>query len=128
MTTPDYLVRFISWTKIKVRIYLKPNKNRKVVIFYVYQHPTVAWQFTEKREKAEGRNIPKKAFIEQFIDAKITINRIRKEFGNEVDIALVKKDYKKNTVETVINIKQNRQSIDDFIKDSYTKKELESIL
>src|SRR3989338_729992 len=48
------------------------DKKRRVFIFYVYQHPSVAWRFTEAREKIEGRKIPKSAFIEQFIGARET--------------------------------------------------------
>ncbi len=44
------------------------NKDRQVRIFFVYQKPDVAWNFTAARETAEGRNIPKDAFIEGFLE------------------------------------------------------------
>ena len=40
------------------------NKNREVAIHYIYQDPLVAWRFTKKREKLEGRRVPKKVFVE----------------------------------------------------------------
>jgi len=40
------------------------KKKRMVQILYVYQDPALAWQFVQAREKAEGRHIPPKQFIE----------------------------------------------------------------
>lgn len=40
----------------------------RVTIFYVYQDPKTAWHFTQKREIAEGRHVPKKAFINAFLN------------------------------------------------------------
>lgn len=52
------------------------EKNRQILIFYIYQKPEVAWKFTQARETAEGRNIPKSAFIDQFLGARETVARI----------------------------------------------------
>lgn len=103
------------------------KKKRPVFIFYVYQKPEVAWKFTEAREKTEGRNIPKSAFIEQFFGARDTINRIRTEFVKDIIIFLVKKDFEKNTVEDITQLKAE-ESIDNYISESYTKEKLEEEL
>jgi len=103
------------------------DKGRRVFIFYVYQKPSVAWKFTQAREKAEGRRIPKSAFIEQFLGARETIERIGKEFGAAVSIVLVKKDFEKNSVEDIVNINDGRP-IDASITECYTRDELERSL
>ena len=103
-------------------------KHRLISIFYVYQKPEVAWKFTKAREEAEGRNIPKSAFVEQFFGARDVVNRIREEFGEEIIVFLVKKDFESNTVEGIVEIKQNNRSIDDYIQDRYTKEDLENLL
>ena len=103
------------------------KKKRPVFIFYVYQKPEVAWKFTEAREKTEGRNIPKSAFIDQFFGARDTINRIRLEFTKDIVIFLVKKDFDKNTVENIIQLKP-KEPIDNYIDESYTKEKLEEEL
>ncbi|MBI5470338.1 zeta toxin family protein [Candidatus Kaiserbacteria bacterium] len=103
------------------------DKKRRVFVFYVYQHPEVAWRFTEAREKVEGRNIPKSAFIEQFLGARETVERIREAFGSAVSIVLVKKDFEVNTVEAVKELDANK-TIDVSIGKRYTKEELEQIL
>lgn len=104
------------------------KKKRHVSIFYVYQIPEVAWKFTKAREITEGRNIPKTAFIERFLGAEDTIRRIRKEYGKEVDLFLVKKDFEKNTTEYIEVIEPNGKLIDDYITYRYTKGELEKLL
>lgn len=104
------------------------SKNRQVFVFYIYQKPEVAWKFTQAREAAEGRNIPKTAFIEEFFGAKETIKNILAEFGNKISVFFVKKDFEKNTVENIVEIKQNEAKIDILISESYTKEELEKCL
>lgn len=104
------------------------HKNRQTIIFYVYQNPILAWKFTQKREKAEGRNIPKESFIDQFFGAKNTINLIREKFGEELSIFVVKKNFENKIVEKPIKIKPGDPSIDEYIKASYTQDELKSIL
>lgn len=104
------------------------NKGRNVFIFFLYQHPATAWKFTREREMAEGRNIPKESFIDQFFGAKDTVSRLRKEFGSELSIFFVKKDFEKNTVENVVEIVSDGVLIDGYIKESYNRSELEKIL
>ena len=77
------------------------------MIFYVYQLPEIAWKFTEAREKLEGRNIPKSAFIDSFIESRETICRIRKDFDDKVVIFLVKKNFETHNVEEIIAIAQD---------------------
>lgn len=101
--------------------------HRPVIIFYIYQKPEVAWKFTQAREKKEGRNIPKSAFIEQFLGAKQTINKISHEFGDDVAIFFVKKNFEENTVENLIKINKDT-AIDEYIEKKYTQGELEQLL
>lgn len=104
------------------------GKGRLVLIFYVYQKPEVAWQFTQAREATEGRNIPKEVFIEQFIESRNTVNRIRETFDKGVLIFLVTKNFITHVVEHVIEITKDGQQIDDCLEQRYTKEELLKIL
>lgn len=119
---------FSKYEKASSNIQRSLKRKRSVFIFYVYQEPTVAWRFTKEREQAEGRNIPKQSFIDQFLGAKHTIKEIINTFEDDVNVFLVKKDYEKNRVEKVVEIRKKGPLIDDFIKDRYTKKELEDLL
>ncbi|MBI4135832.1 zeta toxin family protein, partial [Candidatus Uhrbacteria bacterium] len=100
------------------------DKNRAVIVFYVYQRPEVAWQFTQAREAKEGRNIPKSAFIEQFFGAKDTVRRVHQLFPRNVMTFLVKKDFKNRTVEHV-KLEHSGVALDTYIGETYTKDELE---
>ena len=107
------------------------KKNRPIFIFYVYQKPEIAWKFTQAREKTEGRNIPKSAFIDEFFGAKDVVDRILKEYDKKVVVFLVKKDFEKNSVENIVQIARDGMSIDDYLQDSYTaysKESLEKLL
>ncbi|MBF4349020.1 zeta toxin family protein, partial [Vibrio anguillarum] len=42
------------------------DKNRDVLIIFVYQRPELAWEFVNAREKVEGRKILPEHFVEQF--------------------------------------------------------------
>jgi len=104
------------------------SKGRPVLIFYVYQRPEVAWRFTKAREVQEGRNIPKDKFIEQFLGARATVDKIRKEFGEEVVIFLVEKNFETHQVEAVNEIELTGPQIDDYLKERYTIDNLEKLL
>ncbi len=107
------------------------EKNRPIFIFYVYQKPEIAWKFTQAREKTEGRNIPKSAFIDEFFGAKDVVDRILKEYDKKVVVFLVKKDFEKNSVENIVQLERDGMSIDYYLQDSYTaysKESLEKLL
>jgi len=99
------------------------NKNREVVIHYIYQDPIVAWRFTKKREKLEGRKVPKKVFIESFFNAKNNVVKIKSIFKNRVKVYLVIKDYSNNIKESYLDV-----HIDSYLKTKYSKKRLNEIL
>jgi hypothetical protein len=104
------------------------GKGRRVRVFYVYQKPDVAWAFTKAREKVEGRHIPKDAFIQQFIDSRETIDRIRKDFDDNIIISLVKKNFETHAVEDLIEIRQDGPQIEHYVGVGYTRDDLEKLL
>lgn len=117
-----------NYEKAKENIGRSVKRNREVFIFYVYQRPEVAWQFTLAREKVEGRNIPKDAFIDQFIGARETIVRIHKNFPEHVNIFLVKKDFQTNQVESVNLVRPEGPGLDRYLPTKYTKEQLIEML
>lgn len=119
---------FSNYEKAKENITRSLNRQRKVFIFFIYQKPEIAWQFTLAREKIEGRNIPKDVFINQFIQVRETIDRIQKEFEEKISIFLVKKDYQTNQVESVNLIRPNSQELDEHLPDRYTKEQMNELI
>ncbi len=119
---------FTRYEKAVSNIRRSLDHERTVFIFYVHQRPEIAWKFTQAREQKEGRNIPKSAFIDEFIAARETVQRIASTFGSLVMTFVVKKDFLTNAVESVNNMTTEKVTIDHYIPETYTKDELEKIL
>lgn len=68
------------------------NQERRIIIFFIYSHPVVAWRFTQKREFIEGRNITKENFIKQYLKSMDNIRRIKNKFDKEIILNLVLKN------------------------------------
>jgi len=117
-----------NYEKAKENITRSLKRKRNVFIFYIYQKPEVAWQFTLAREKVEGRNIPKDVFIDQFISVRETIDQIQKEFKEQISIFLIKKDFQTNEVESVNLVQPNDQGLDEYLPDHYTKEQIIELL
>jgi UDP-N-acetylglucosamine kinase len=88
-----------------------------VRINFVYQDPFVAWDFAKKRESVEGRNIPKERFIDQFFESRRLVNEIKKKYGNEIVVDLIRRNIRTGSYDYSINI----DSLDGFIDDSYSR-------
>ena len=117
-----------NYEKARENIDRSLSRERKVFIFYVYQRPEIAWQFTLAREKVEGRNIPKDAFVDQFIRARETVARIHEEFKERVTIFLVKKDFPTNQVESVSPVYPNGPGLDTYLPETYTREQILELL
>ena len=96
------------------------KRGRQVGIVYVYQDPLVAWEFTKKRERLEGRNIPKEAFIRAFLAARENVNLAKREFGEQVQLGVVTKDIENKVAE----VYQNVEKVDNYVQEIYTEQEL----
>ena len=100
------------------------SRNRSIGIYYIYQDPIVAWEFTRKREKLEGRRVPKKIFIESFFNSKINVKKIKSIFQDKVKVYLVIKNYSNNIEKFYPKI----DNIDDYLKIKYSKENLNQLL
>ncbi len=110
--------------KFRSNIQRSLDKNRSVLISYVYQDPLVAWDFTQKRESVEGRNIPKDAFIGQLFCAYENVEKMKAEFGDRIEVDLIQRNIQ--TGEYVIEF--NIQNVAEHLAIPYTKEELETRL
>lgn len=115
---------FANYNISKKNIERSINKNREVAIFYIHQDPIIAWEHTKKREKLEGRYVPKNTFIESYFLAKDNANKIKNMFKNKVYLYLIDKHYQHRTETSY----QNVSNIDYYIKFKYNKKQLKDKL
>lgn len=96
------------------------KKGYKPIIFYVYQEPLVAWDFTKRREKIEGRNVPKETFINAFFKSKRNIIKAKSKFP-ELELNIVLKDFDNN----IADVHFDADNVELIVNDKYTLKELE---
>ena len=110
----------ISYDNVKRAL----GRNRSVGIFYLYQGPKTAWEFTKKRDKVEGRNISKKVFINAFFKAKENVNKIKKIFKDKIVLDLIIKNFENKVASYHINISR----VDGYLKKEYNTGQLRSLL
>ncbi len=115
---------FANYDKSCENINRSLKKNRTIGIFYVYQDPLVAWEFTKGREKLEGRFVPKEVFVSALFNAKSNVNRAKKEFGNKIIVFAIEKNYDNSVKKTYFNI----ENIDSHITIRYTEDSLNNLL
>lgn len=99
------------------------NRGYAVQVFYVHQDPTVAWGFTKKREKIEGRVVPREQFINAYLMSRRNIVKIKKDFGEKIELNIVFKNYQNKVAE----VSYDTQSPELILPESYKREELEEI-
>lgn len=112
--------------KVKSNIERALKRDYNVLIYYVYQDPLVAWEFTKKREKIEGRYVPKERFINAFFQSRdnllkikelckdlVTINIFVKNFQNEISDSIMDIE----NIELALPIKYTREGLEEMLHD-----------
>lgn len=122
----DFLLdaTFADYEKSHQNITRCLHRNRKIGITNIYQDPLVAWEFTKKREKVEGRPVPKETFINAFFTAKENVDKTKKEFNDQVQLDLVIKNVNQGIEKTQFNIDQ----VANFLKIEYNPQTLRELL
>ena len=98
--------------------------ERKVEIFFVYQDPFQAWDFTKKREAIEHRRVSKQAFIDSFFKSQMNVNHAKITFGSKIELNLIIKDFEKDLEQLELNV----ENVDTYIKKAYSREHLEQHL
>jgi UDP-N-acetylglucosamine kinase len=99
--------------------------GRKVIIYFVYQDPRVAWDFTKKREGVEQRRITRETFIKGYFMSRTNVNDAKRQFGNRVELNLLVKNL---TNDDVSAIYKDISGIDSHLKKIYTEDEFRDII
>ncbi len=115
---------FSNLLKAKNNVARSLDKKRAVLVEYVYQDPFIAWDFTQKREVIEGRNIPKTVFIDQFFAARENAMLVKKEYGSNVTLEVVTRNISTGEYKYWFNV----DNIDSYLKLGYSREELEKKL
>lgn len=100
------------------------KRNRRVIIYYIFQNPIVAWKFTKIREETEGRQVSKEVFIHSFLRARENVNEAKVHFGGKIELNMIIKDFTNNFEKVFLNV----GSIDKYLPKVYSIDELKEIL
>ncbi len=68
------------------------HRDRSVEMYYIFQDPRVAWDFTKKREAIEHRNVSKEVFVRAFFAAHDNVMAAKKQYADHIQLNVVIKD------------------------------------
>lgn len=100
------------------------RKGYTLQVFFVYQEPAVAWRFTKIREEKEGRHVPKDVFIRSYIESRQNVMKAKAEFGEVLNLVLIKKNYETN-IEQIDIVEDN---LEKYLGKMYNEEELNELL
>ena len=98
--------------------------NRNIEIYFLYQDPVISWKFTKIRERKEFRNVPKDVFINAYLKSIENVTTVKKDFGNNIKLNLVIKDFTKGSKTLHLDI----ASLEKNVPKLYTARELSKII
>ncbi len=85
------------------------NKNYKVEIFYLYNEPTVCFEYAIKREVVTSRKVPYDIFIKSNINSYKTVIELKSLFKDSIVLNYI--DKRDDTLYQDIKIKELKQKI-----------------
>lgn len=113
-----------NYDKARQNIERSLHKDRAVQILYVYQEPELAWRFVQAREATEGRRIELETFIQQYLEARQVVNRLKRDFGKTIQVDLLLK----NNDGSHRAYQANIDKIDNHIPEKYDLTALRTLL
>lgn len=100
------------------------KKNYDVLIYYIYQDPFIAWNYTKQREKIEGRFVPKEHFINAFFQSRYNLIKMKELYKENVTVNIFIKDFQNRHSHTLMAV----DNVSFALPLTYTKEELEEKL
>ena len=102
-------------------------KHKRIIeLWFIYQDPLKAWEFTKVREAVECRHVDKNLFIRSFLRAKNNARLVKSTFGSTIDLNLLVKNIDNTDGELYLNIQA--EQLDHHIGRAYTEDELRTLL
>ena len=115
---------FASYNVADKNIQRSLDKNRHVLVFFVYQHPKLAWKFVQAREKVEGRKINPDSFLSQFFGSQQVIQDLKNKFGKKIRVDVILKDNDGKTKDCHTDV----DSLVPYLKPLFAEDEIKKIV
>ncbi len=111
---------FASESMAKQNIERSLKRGRIVFVVFVYQAPSIAWDFVLNREEVEGRRIRPEDFAKKFCASREVANKMKEKFQGKIDLMLLSK----NIDGTNKFYKKSVERIDDHIPEKYSEEQI----
>jgi predicted ABC-type ATPase len=102
------------------------DHGRLVELWFIYQRPELAWEFTKAREVIESRRVSREKFIETFLKSRDNAIQAKRHFDKVLELNLLIKDIDNIGGEFKLNISADQ--LDQYLGNGYTEDELKNIL
>lgn len=102
------------------------DHGRKVEIWFVYQDPIRAWEFTKAREARETRRVSKEVFIRAFFESRKNAQVVKERFGKSIELNILMKDYEAQSEDFRLNVPASE--LDRLTDDRYSIDTLNDLL
>jgi len=100
--------------------------NRRVEVWFVYQDPIRAWEFTKAREIHEARRVSKDIFIKTFFDSRDNARIVKEKFKSRIELNVLIKDYEMDQEDLRLNVPESE--LDRIADDRYSMDNLNKLL
>jgi predicted ABC-type ATPase len=123
---PFILDGTFSYAKAHENVKRALERGYALEIYYVYQKPTLAWQFTKARQKRDGRAVSKDIFIATFLQARNNVLMVKKTFGDKVNVSVIIKndDAKQSEAYAYLSYDELEQKLPMSYNEDVLRKEL----
>ena len=93
------------------------SRGRPIQVYYLFQKPEVAWEFTKQREALENRRVTKDVFVKAFLAAHTNVIAAKAHFGENIKLNVVLKDMRDPTR---YEVHLDTADVDQFIPWEYS--------
>ncbi|ETY74462.1 zeta toxin [Lactiplantibacillus fabifermentans T30PCM01] len=90
--------------KVAMNIQRALDHDYRVLIYYVYQDPAAAFDYTQRRQTKEGRVVPTDTFIKAYYAARENVAAMKAQFGNQVTLTVFRKNYQTKMADSFVDV------------------------
>jgi predicted ABC-type ATPase len=123
---PFILDGTFSYAKTRDNVKRALKHGYSVDIYYVYQKPDLAWQFTKAREIQEGRIVPADVFAHAFVQARDNVIEAKKLYGSAVNVSVIMKD--NDAKDSVVYVHVTSEELARLVNFDYNEDTIKSLI
>ncbi len=115
-----------SYAKTRDNVKRALKHGYSVDVYYVYQKPELAWQFTKAREQKEGRKVPLDVFAHAFVQARNNVIEAKNTYGDAISVSIIIKD--NDAKDSSVYVDVTSEEIAKILNLNYTEDEIKALI